>query len=521
MKRKMFFIPLLILAFISKPSFSSQAEPLSLSLEDCILKALENNLQVAVEVYNPELADVSLTRAKEEFMPRFDLSYGSEQTESPSYWWIQGAETVATDYMDYSVSILQNIPTGGQFSLSLSGYKSDSNQSFQLINPRFGNTLRFNFIQPLLRNFGFKVSRKEILLAQNNFDISLHQLQSVLLETIYRVQQAYWNLVYAIENHKVKNQSLKLARDLLAKSKKEVEVGKLAPIEILNAQAVVASREADILQAEALIRSNEDLLKNIINISEEVVSPQKIVPVDEPTLEEREISLEEALSMAYQKRPDLKMKKTDIENKELNLGVAKNQMLPGLDLNFSYWSPGLSGDRLIYLHDNPLTGVVVGKEEGSAANSLRDALNLLYNNWSVSVTLSLPLSNILTRADYVRAKMELEKSHIELENTQKQALLEVKDAVREIETSAKRVQAYRVARELAEKRLEAEEKKLKVGLTTNYFVLQYQEELANARSQELKALVDYNLAWAKLEKALGISLDKRNISISRFSDSEQ
>lgn len=517
MKKKVYFLSILALAFLFNPFFCEGEDTLSLSLEECILNALRNNLQIAVEVYNPELADVSLTRAKEIFMPRFDLSYGTQQTEDPSFWWIQATDTVTSKYQDYSVSFLQEIPTGGNFTLSLSNYRSDTNQSFQLLNPRYGSTLLFNFTQPLLKDFGFKVSRREIIIAKNNLDISHNQLKSVLLDTVYKVQEAYWNLVYAIESFKVKKRSLELARDLLNKNKKEVEVGKLAPIEILNAEAVVASREAEILQAEALIRRNEDLLKNIINISEgEKIAPERIVPLDKPTFIKKEISLEEALKQAYQRRPDFKMKKTEIETKELNLTVAKNQMLPGLNFNLSYWSPGLSGDRLLYQGDDPLFGYVIGKEKGSATDSLRDALKLLYKNWSVSLTLSIPLSNIFTRADYVRARMELEKSQLELKNIENQALLEIKDAVREIETNAKRVEAYRVARELAERRLEAEEKKLNVGLTTNYFVLQFQEELANARSMELKALVDYNLAWAQLEKALGISLDKRNIKIPEF-----
>lgn len=519
MKRKISFILLSILVLVFKPSLSSEENVLSLSLEDCVLNALKNNLQVAVEIFNPELAEVSLIRAKEFYIPRFDLSYGTQGTENPSYWWIQAAETVTEKQSDYSISFIQQIPTGGSFSLSLSSYKSDTNQSFQLINPVYGSTLFFNFTQPLLKDFGFKVSRKEIIIAQQNLDVSRNRLNSVLLDTIFKVQEAYWNLVYTIEDFKVKQQSLKLARDLLAKNRKEVEVGKLAPIEILNAEAVVASREADILQAEALIRKNEDLLKNIINISEEEIPSQRIAPSDKPVFIGKEITLAKATDEAYINRPDLKMQKTDIETKELNFAVAKNQMLPGLDLNFSYWSPGISGDRIIYLNNNPLSGVVVGKEKGrTAADSLRDAFKLLYKNWSVSLTLSIPLSNILTRADYVKARMELEKSQLELKNLEKQVLLEVKDAVREIETSAKRYNAYRLARELAERRLEAEEKKLDVGLTTNYFVLQFQEELANARSMEIKALVDNNLAWAKLDKALGISLDKRNIKISQFTD---
>lgn len=509
-------ILVLVLTLFFKPSFPQEDKALSFSLEDCIVKALKDNLNVAVEVYNPDLADASLTKAKEFFLPRLDLGFGNERTENPSYWWLEQADVVVRKYNDYSVSLVQQIPTGGNFTLGLTGYKSDTTAGFQIMNPTYGNTLRFNFTQPLLKGFGFNVSRREIIVARNNLDISVNQFQSVLMDTIYKVQEAYWNLVYSIEDYKVKQQSLQLARDLLAKNKKEVEVGKIAPIEILNAEAVVASREADILQAEALTRRNEDVLSDLLYLTEEgEMSTKRIVPLDKPSFIRKDISLDEALKEALEKRPELRMKKINIETNELNMGVAKNQMLPGLDLQLSYWSPGLAGDRLIYPDGDPFQGAI-GKEEGSPADSIRDAFKLLYDNWTIGLTLSIPLSNFTTRADYVRARMELEKSQLELENIEKQIFLDVKNAVRDIETNAKRVQAYRLARELAEERLEAEVKKLNVGLTTNYFVLQYQEGLERERSLELKSLIDYNLAWARLEKAVGSSLEKRNIKISQF-----
>ncbi|MFW6159636.1 MAG: TolC family protein [Acidobacteriota bacterium] len=486
----------------------------SLTLEECIVKAMENNLKVAVEVYNPELAEANLSLAKEMFMPRFDLSFGSRHMEEPSYWWLQGEDMVIDKTSNYSMALVQRVPTGGSLTLSLNSYQTKTNQSFQLINPRYGSTLQFDFNQPLLRDFGFKVSRKEIIIAQNNLDISLNQYKSVLTDIIYRVQEAYWNLVFSVEDHKVKKQSLELAEKLRQKNKREVELGKLAPIELLNAEAVVASREAELLQAEALIRRNQDALSSIMNLeSAEKVDSLKLIPLDQPEFVKRAVSFEEALETAKSMRPELAIQKKTIESNELNFSIAKNKMLPGLDLNLSYWSPGISGDRLIYLDDNPFLGIVVGKEKGSPSDSLGDAFNFLYKNWSIGLTLTFPLSNVLSRAEYVRSRMELEKSRASIKEMENQITLEVKDAVREIETSAKRVEAFRLARELAQKRLEAEEKKLEVGMTTNFFVLQYQEELAGARSQELRALVDYNLAWSKLEKAVGTSLENRNVKI--------
>jgi outer membrane protein TolC len=499
-------------AFIFQPVLGQKTQALPLTLEECIAKALKNNLNVAVETYNPELAQISLHRAKEMFLPRFDVNYGSEHQESPPYWWIQGANTVITKYSDYGVSFLQQIPTGASLSLSLASYSQDTTQSFQLINPRYGSAIRLDITQPLLKNFGPKVSRREILMAEDSLDVSRDQLKNVMLETIYLVEEAYWTLVYAIEDYKVKERSLQLGRNLLAKNKKEVEFGQLAPLEILNAEAVVASREADILQAEALIKRFEEVLKTIINVAAEgEASSQRIVPSDKPDFVAREISRDQCLREALDSRPDLRVLKKTIETKDLNLSVARNQTLPGLDLQFSYWSPGLSGDRLIYENDSPLLGVVIGKEKGSRYDSLRDSLKLLYKNWTIGLTLSLPLSNFLSRAELAYARTDLSQAQTKLKNLEQQVILEVSDAVRSIETNARRVHAYRLARELSEKRLEAEEKKLAVGLSTNYFVLEFQEQLANAQSAELKALVDYNLSLARLEKATGQGLESRRI----------
>lgn len=518
MNKKVYWIFIIIFMIALSPLWGQDEGVASLSLEDCIIKAMKNNLKVAVEVYNPDIAEASLTLAKEQFMPYFDLNLGLRRNENPSYWFLQGEGTVINNFRNYSFAVNQKIPTGGTVKASLNSYRSKTNEAFQLINPRYGSTLQLDFTQPLLKDFGFKVTRKEILIAQNNLDISYNQFRAVIMDTIYLIQEAYWNLVYAIDDYQVKQQSLALARDLLVKNRKEVEVGKIAPIEVLNAEATVASREADILQAEMLIRKREDWLRNLLNLTTgEGLEQQKIVPTDTPKFEIKVISFDAALQEAIQNRPDLKISATNIENRELNLSVAKNQMLPGLNLNLSYWSPGVSGDRILYLDNNPFTGVVVGREAGSAGGSLKDSFKQLYNNWEVGLTLTLPLSTVTTRANLVKARMELQKSLLVLEDNKKQALLEVRDAVRDIEAHAKRVEAYRAARDLAEKRLHAEVRKLEVGLTTNYFVLQYQEELGNARSLEIRSLIDYNLAWAKLDKAMGTSLDKHGI---RFADFE-
>jgi len=504
-----------LILFLATSSLAQQKEK-ALSLEDCILKAMENNLGIAIEVLNPELADISVSRAQERFMPSLSFSFNKRDTSSASYSFLDASDQVLTITDNYSAQISQLIPTGGSFSISLDGYKTDTNRRFTSINPRYGSTLTFNFSQPLLKNFGFKVSRREIIIARNSQDISENQLKRVLQETIYSVEEAYWNLVHSIENLKVRQQSLKLAQDLLEKNKRAVEVGTLAPIEILSAQSAVATREADILQAEAVLKDNEDRLKTIINLAAEGEGAElaKIIPLDKPAYEKKEVTLDEALRAAMENRPDLNATRIDLKNKDLNLSYSRNQLLPNLSLNASYWSPGITGDQLIYPLGDPFAEPI-GLIEGSPSDALKDAFNFKYNNWSAGITLDIPLNTFLSRADYAQARVNLDQAMLRLKNQEQQLFLEIKNAVRAVQTDYKRVQAYKVARELAAKTLEAEEEKLKVGITTPFFVLQYQTDLATAQTNELKAMIDYNLSLARLNRAMGTSLKEKDIRFSK------
>ena len=507
----------LLTLFLATGSFAQQEKPLSLSLEDCLMKAMKNNLNIAVAVLNPELADISVSRARERFFPTLSLNVGNRSTEQASFSWIEAADSVISKRTDYSTTISQLIPTGGNFSLSLTNYTNDSNRITNTINPVYSSTLRFNFTQPLLRNFGFKINRQEIIIAQNNMDMSENQLKRVLQQTIYSVEEAYWNFVYSIEMLKVRIQSLNLAQDLLEKNRKSVEVGTMAPIEILSAQSAVATREADILAAEAQVRNNEDILKSVINIAAEGKGADlaEIIPTEKPVYEKKEVTLEESLLTAMENRPDLQATRIDLKNRELNIGYAKNQLLPGLSLQASYWSPGISGDRVPF--ENPFDpGATVEEVEGSPSDAIKDAFGLKYPNWSVTLTLDIPLNSFVSRAAFAQAQVNLEQSLLQLKNQEQQIYLEIKNSVRAVQTDYKRVQAYKVARELAGKKLTAEEERFRVGLTTPYFVLQYQTELSTAQSNELNAIIAYNLSLARLNRATGVSLKEKNIRFTEI-----
>ncbi|MGB9906520.1 MAG: TolC family protein [Candidatus Saccharicenans sp.] len=488
---------------------------LELSLEDCILKALKNNLNLKAEMISPEIADKNVSLAIERFMPTLSLNYNAQSQRSASYSFLDASDEVKTQQNDYTFQINQNIPFGGSFSASLYNYVSDTNRRFQTINPRFGSTLRLNLNLPLLKDFGYRIGRREIVVANYSREISEENFQRVLENTIYNVEAAYWNLVYARENLKVRQQSLRLAQELLEKNKIEIEAGTLPPIELLTAESEVSTRQADILEAEAMVRNAEDQLRFIINLPAERADAKNVqlVPTDSPTIEKREVDYEEALNTAIMKRPDLQALRVDLRAREFNLDYAENQLLPDLRLQASYWSPGISGDQILYLDNNPYTGVIIGKIPGKKSDALRDALDFKYQNWSVGLTLSLPVSNLLTRSYFAQASLDLKQARLRIKNQEQQLDLEISTAVRAVETNYQRALAYKAARELAQKKLEAEQEKFKVGMSTNYLVLQYQRDLANALTMELKALIDYNVSLANLDRVMGIGRERRQVSV--------
>jgi outer membrane protein TolC len=243
--------------------------------------------------------------------------------------------------------------------------------------------------------------------------------------------------------------------------------------------------------------------------------------LDKPVIEEKSLSLEQALEMARENRPDLQEIDIDIKSKNIQVSYAKNQLLPDLYLQASYWSPGISGTRIVYRNNDPTTGDIVRTIDAGSADAFNDAFNFKYQNWSVNLSLDIPLNTLFARNQLEQSKVSLNQSRLERQYLEQQLLLDIKTANRAVETNLKRIKAYRVARELTQKKLETEEEKLRLGNSTNYDVFLFQRDLSNARSSELRAIIDYNLSLAYRDLVLGTSLDAKDIRISDASARNQ
>ena len=511
------FLNVMLLLVFGFPHFmpaAGEERTINVSLGDCIVMAMRNNLGVAIEVLNPEYGARTVSLAKEKFMPVLAFSFMHYNERQASYSWFDASEEVDQVYNISSAEIRQLIPTGGDLSVQFNTSKYDTNERAITINPSYRSMLKLNYRQPFLKDFGPSVARKEIIIARNSLDIMRKDLEKTLQDTVYRVEEVFWNLVYTVENLKIKESSLKLAQDLLERNKKAVKAGTMASVNVLNAQTQVASREAEILKAEAEVKNAEDNLKLITNLAAENKEAEllRIIPQVVLPAEKKDITPEEVMAVALQTRPDLEALRISLRNSEVNVSYARNQALPDLSFSASLWSPGVSGTRLIYPPSDPF-GAPISKIPGGRSNSLKDVFGFKFRNVSFGLTLDIPLSDFLSRAEYAQAKVNLEQTTLELKNLEQEVLTEIKIALREAEMNFKRIQALKTARELAQKQLEAEEEKLRAGYSTSYFVLQYQSELSLQQSQELAAVIEYRLSLAKLSRGLGLGLVENNIRI--------
>jgi outer membrane protein TolC len=513
MMKKIFcllFVALLISCF----GFAQEKDVQSMTLEDVIEQALRNNLDLQIEMSNPEIYQALLKKNRAIFIPTIDLKFGNGENNSPSSSALTGADLETTNSIDLTLGLTQKLPLGGSLDLTLRNNRFSTNSRYSSYNPRYNSTLTFNLTQPLLKDFGIGSSKRNIRIAMNNRDKSIFALKQMVIDLIYQTEEAYWNLVYSHQNLEVKQKSLQLAKDLLNQNEIQVRVGVSAPMDILTAQAEVAARESETLQARSQIQTYEENLRRILNISR---LPAAIVPQDKPLFVPLAADLDHFLQEALEKRPDIEQVRLDLKSRNIDVRYYRNQLLPNLDLVASYYTTGLSGDQLIW-NGNPFfpDSKIIDIIKGGIGDSLNDVFKNLYKNYSISLQLSLPIINTSARADMTQSQLNLKQTLLLLKKTESTIYSEVKQIVMDLETNLKIVEANRISKELAEQKLVAEQKKLAVGLSTNYLVLQYQRDFSNALIAELKSLIDYNLALSRVNKVLGTTLEKHHIEFADF-----
>jgi outer membrane protein TolC len=503
----------------ASPSPASDGMELGLTLRQVVETTLKNNVSIAVEEFNSKIREQDITDRKSEFDPTVNIELSTlERTNQVSSAFAAPDESFNRDHI-WDLSLNQRVVTGGEYELSFNNDRNKTNSNFAGLNPQYSSELLLSATQPLLKNFGIDNNKRNIYIANNDLDISDFDFESKVIDTITEVENVYWELVFSIEELKVQQKSLQRAQDLEKRIRAQVEVGTVAPLEILQAQAEVASRERLLVQSKDLIQDNEDNLKNLLNINFD--SPdglKKIRPLDNPIIKSKMgLGLKEAIKTALAKRPDYLTRKTQLANDNILAKYNENQVYPTLDLFGSLGLNGISGNAV------PITsGTVTGTSRfgGGYDDTLSNLGSTDYYQWEVGLRMSYPLGNRSAKSRLTASRLQVAQTLLDIKDLEKKIVVEVREALRQIQTEAKRVQAAGVARKLAQKNLDAEEKKLEVGLSTSFEVLEFQEDLLLEESIELRAIIDHRKSKIRLRQVMATTLDTHNIRMSTNSDED-
>ncbi len=473
-----------------------------LRLEEAVSLALEKNLDIQVAKLEPQSTDFLIAGFRNTYRPQLTSTLGlRDQYQLPTSS-LNGGTKVNNGTATYNFGMSQNINKfGGSYTLNWNNSRLETSNSFSTFNPSFQTNLVAAYSQPLLRGFKIDNTRQQLQVNLINRDISEESAKATIAQTLANVRNAYWDLVFAQSAVEVAVRATELADKLVVDNQARVEVGTLAPLDIVQAQAEAATRRQNLASAEATAQTAELALKRyIVSGTDDPLWRQTLRPVDLPSLQTPSMNVEGAVRQALSARTDINTSRKNLDSNDVSMRFFRNQSLPALDLNASYGAQGLGGTAIV--RTGPLGNQVVSQ---IIPGGYSDALSLLrgleYPTWNFSLTMSYPLFGNQAEAQLARARLQRTQAMTRLRSLEIQIAAEVANAALTVQSNLKRVEAATAARELAMKRLEAEQSKFEVGMTTNFFVVQAQRDLRDAQNTELRALADYRKSLVNFERA--------------------
>jgi len=493
-------------------------ESFSLSLDQALRIALENNLDLVSARYGPDFAEQEIQLQLSNFDAGFQASANRfEQDQAAT----QLSTVTGSESTSVNVGVQKNLRMGADYTVGFGMNRNDQTGPNVVAPTSYVSGFSFEFNLPILKGFGSEVTTERLVLAQSDYDISLSDLEARAENVLELVEGAYWDVIAAREALRVSRESLERARDLLGLNRKKVEVGTLAPIEITQAEAGVASEEEGVIVAEESLANAEDELRRLLAIPQD--DPrwmQSIVPADRPDFTRREIDLEATIDTALAERPEIISARQTVDNRVLNERVAQRLTRHQLDLRATYDPSGASLDTPAFTDDGPdgipgtADDIIIEAGTADLNDSISSAFQREQFTWSTALVYSIPIGNRAAKATYAQARLGREQAEVDLQNEEQTIRVDVRMAVRAVDSGFKRYEAAAVNVELQRKKLDAEQKKFENGMSTTFEVRQFQNDLSEAELSQIRAGLDYAKALSSLERVKGTLLESRNLSIS-------
>jgi len=486
--------------------FVTPGPRVELSIQDAVARALEKNIDIAVARITPRLVDFTLAGLEASYRLNLTSAFSSNSTTDLPRVTTQGiSEPTTSTRGNWSTGIAQNLwKGGGNYAVNWTNSRFEGSSAVNLRNPQFQSGLNASLTQPLWRGFKIDATRAALRtnrLTQQNDEISL---SATAAGTQANTRNAYWDLVYAIQAVEAAQASLDLASRLVDDNKSRVEIGTLAPIDVVSAQAEQASRRNTLVLSQATLRTAELALKRlIVSGTEDPLWTSSINPVDRPPTTPEPINLEAAVARALSMRTDLQQSKNNLQISDINLQNQVDATKPQLNLVANYALNGLGGP--IFQFTGPPDPITGDRPSNTLPSGYFDALRNIAGFdapvWTVGLNFAYPLGRSAQDATVARSRLSLQQTEVNMKALELQIATDVTNAALTVQSSLESVQASAAAREFAERRLEAAQSKADVGMATNYEVVQAQRDFADARNNELRAVLNYRKALVNFETA--------------------
>jgi outer membrane protein len=539
---------------------------LELSLQDAVELALENNLDIAVQRYNPWIADTNILRAKAggqggatpgaafggstanlpfyNFDPSLTATIGDDYRTIPiNNGFLAGTGTANVNKLTshsaiYNFGFTQGFATGTNLSVAWDNTRSSSDAR-NTFNPSVQGSLVLSAQQQLLNGFGLFVNRRNIMIAKNNRKIADWAFTQQAITTVTSTITTYWELVYARANVKVQQQAVTVAEKLYNDNKKQLEIGTMAPLDVTRAESELATDRGNLIVAQTVQLQQQQVMKSAI--SKNPLAPNfvnvEIIPADQPNRAEsvEAPSFEAAVQEAFAKRPELQEEELNLKNADIDVRATRNALLPTAALSATYGSSGLAGNASIFgpsvitagqqvvdATGKPVPGlflpVVTPTVTGTNQSGFTTAQSQIFHNnfpdYAVQLNLTIPLRNRSAQADNERSLLVQRQMQTQMQQLKNSALLDVRNTYIALEQDRARVEAAVKARELQQQTFESEQKKYQLGASTVYQVILTQRDFITAQGTELRALADLVEAKANYERALGRTLEVNRVTIA-------
>jgi outer membrane protein TolC len=484
-----------------------EEDKLDLTLEQAIALALDRNLTLVVQRYQRSQAIRGIEQNRGVYDFNVEATGGTSENTSPQSSALQatGGAPLVTEGQQTNITLSQLTRLGGTAQIFFNNSRGASSDRTEFFNPSYRIDFDVQYNQPLLSGFGREVTERNLIVARTNAAISREDFQTQVETVIQQTSDGYWNLVESLEQLKVAEESLSLAEDLHRMNQIQVEVGTMAPLEVVTSEARVAARRQDIIRFRAQVEDNADALRRLANLDQ--LWDVQLAPVTDPEAVHVPIDLGEAVRTALEFRPDVRRRRLENETLELDARVARNLKKPRLDLSARFGYNALDGN----LRDRD-TGEILAL--GDYFNALDQITSTQFNGWQLGFTFAYPLQNRDARAQSAIADLAAVQGEVVLDDLELQILTEVRSAARAVRTAIDQIESAKVSRRLAERNLEAEQKRYENGLATTFQVLEIQEDLSEARRIEVSAVIQYRRAETAYFRAIGKLLEEVGVVLS-------